>query len=70
MIELKLPISLKDAGVSKSDFEKNLDFILDQTPTDPAFYFGWYDLNREQMRDLFLCAYEGNLLNMNSDVWR
>ncbi len=70
MTELNLAVSLKDAGVSKSDFEKNLDFILDQTPTDPAFYFGWFDLTREQLRDVFLCAYEGKLLNMNAEIWR
>ncbi|MHB8090255.1 MAG: iron-containing alcohol dehydrogenase [Syntrophales bacterium] len=68
--DLKLPISLKEAGVSRIDFEKNLDFVLEQTPTDPAFYFGWYDLTRGQLKDLFLCAYEGNLLDMNSAVWR
>jgi hypothetical protein len=28
----------------------------DQTPTDPAFYFGWYDLTREQLGDIFLKA--------------
>jgi alcohol dehydrogenase class IV len=68
--DLKLPTSLKEAGVSSDDFEKNLDFVLEQTPTDPAFYFGWYDLTRGQLRDLFLCAYEGCLLDMNSAVWR
>jgi alcohol dehydrogenase class IV len=70
MSELKLPANLQDAGVSRTDFEKNLEFILDQTPTDPAFYFGWFDLTREQLRDLFLCAYEGRLLDMNSELWR
>ena len=70
MSALKLPVSLKDAGVSQSDFEKNLDSILDQTPTDPAFYFGWFDLTREQLRDVFLCAYEGKLLDMNAEIWR
>ena len=70
MSALKLPVSLKDAGVSHGDFEKNLDSILDQTPTDPAFYFGWFDLTREQLRDVFLCAYEGKLLDMNAEIWR
>jgi acetaldehyde dehydrogenase / alcohol dehydrogenase len=70
MTELNLPVSLKDAGVAKSDFEKNFDFILEQTPTDPAFYFGWYDLTREQLKNVFLCAYEGKLLDMNSGIWR
>jgi alcohol dehydrogenase class IV len=68
--DLKLPTSLREAGVSSVDFEKNLDFVLEQTPTDPAFYFGWYDLTCGQLRDLFLCAYEGCLLDMNSAVWR
>ncbi|HDS05801.1 MAG TPA: iron-containing alcohol dehydrogenase, partial [Deltaproteobacteria bacterium] len=57
MYELHLAVSLKEAGVSRADFEKNLDFILDQTPTDPAFYFGWFDLTRAQLMDVFTCAY-------------
>ena len=70
MSELHLAISLKEAGVSLADFEKNLDFILDQTPTDPAFYFGWFDLTREQLMDVFTCAYDGKLLNMDAEIWR
>ncbi|MHB8770947.1 MAG: iron-containing alcohol dehydrogenase [Syntrophales bacterium] len=70
MAELNLPVSLRDAGISQGDFAKNLDFILDQAPTDPAFYFGWFDLTREQLKDLFLCAYEGKLLDMHSELWR
>ena len=70
MKTVRAPIGLKDANVSMSDLEKNLDFILAQTPTDPAFYFGWFDLNREQLKDIFLSAYEGRLLDMQSDIWR
>lgn len=70
MKEIKAPISLKDANVSMTDLEKNLDFILEQTPTDPAFYFGWYDLTHDQLKDVFLSAHEGRLLDMNSDLWR
>jgi alcohol dehydrogenase class IV len=70
MSELHLAISLKEAGVSLADFEKNLDFILDQTPTDPAFYFGWFDLTRAQLMDVFTCAYDGKLLNMDAEIWR
>lgn len=69
MRELNLAVSLKDAGVSREDFERDLDFILDQTPTDPAFYFGWFDLTREQLNELYQCAYEGVLLDMNSEIW-
>jgi acetaldehyde dehydrogenase / alcohol dehydrogenase len=67
---LNLPIGLKDAGVSKENLEKSMDMILEQTPTDPAFYFGWYDLTKEQLKDIFLCAYEGKLLDMHSEIWR
>jgi len=70
MIQVSLPISLKEAGISKEAFEGTLEAILKQTPTDPAFYFGWYDLNREQLRDIFVMAYEGAWLDMKSEVWR
>ena len=67
---VNLPVGLKDAGIAKDDLEKHLEFILDQTPTDPAFYFGWFDLTREQFKDIFLNAYEGRLLDMQADIWR
>ena len=70
MVKVNLPISLKEAGILKDEFDKQLDHILDQTPTDPAFYFGWYDLTREQLKDIFLSAYDGQTLDMNSDLWR
>jgi len=70
MASLSLPAALKDAGVTLDTLEEHLDMILDQTPTDPAFYFGWYDLTRDQIKDIFLCAYEGRLLDMQSDIWR
>ncbi len=70
MTSLNLPIGLKDTGVAKNDLEKNMNMILEQTPTDPGFYFGWYDLNREQLKDIFLSAYEGKLLDMQSELWR
>jgi len=70
MKSLHLPISLKEINVSKDDLEKNMDMMLEQTPTDPGFYFGWYDLNHEQFRDIFFRAYEGELLDMKSETWR
>lgn len=70
MKAVNVPIGLKDADVPLADLEKNLDFILGQAPTDPAFYFAWYDLTREQLKDIFLAAHEGRLLDMNSDLWR
>ena len=70
MKSLNLPIGLKDTGVTMDGLEKNMDMILSQTPTDPAFYFGWYDLNEEQLKDIFLCAYDGKLLDMKSETWR
>lgn len=70
MKSINLPIGLKEIGVTKDDLEKNIDMIIEQTPTDPGFYFGWYDLNQEQLRDIFFSAYEGELLNMKSETWR
>ena len=70
MKDLNLPTGLRDAGVSKTDLDSRMDLILEQTPTDPAFYFGWFDLTEEQLKDIFLRAYEGELLDMDSDVWR
>jgi alcohol dehydrogenase class IV len=46
MKSINLPIGLKEIGVTKDDLEKNRDMIIEQTPTDPGFYFGWYDLNQ------------------------
>ena len=69
MTSLNLPTALKDTGVKKEELEKNLDFMISQTPTDPGFYFGWFDLNNEQFMDIFLNAYEGKLLDMNSEIW-
>jgi len=70
MKSINLPIGLKEIGVTKDDLEKNIDMIIEQTPTDPGFYFGWYDLNQEQLRDIFFSAYKGELLNMKSETWR
>jgi alcohol dehydrogenase class IV len=70
MASLHLPTALKDAGVTVEALEQHMDMILEQTPTDPAFYFGWYDLTREQLKDIFLNAFEGKLLDMQSDIWR
>ena len=70
MVQVNLPLSLQEAGILRDEFDKKLEHILDQTPTDPAFYFGWYDLTREQLKDVFLSAYTGQTLDMKSDTWR
>jgi alcohol dehydrogenase class IV len=70
MKSLNLPIALRDTGVELNALEQNMDKMLEQTPTDPGFYFGWYDLNRDQFKDIFLNAYKGKLLDMHSDIWR
>ncbi|MFH0789023.1 MAG: iron-containing alcohol dehydrogenase [Pseudomonadota bacterium] len=70
MVQVNLPLSLQEAGILRDEFDNHLDHILEQTPTDPAFYFGWYDLTREQLKDVFLSAYTGQTLDMKSDTWR
>ncbi len=69
MKSLNLPTGLKETGVKLEDLEKNMDMMLEQTPTDPGFYFGWYDLNKDQFKDIFFNAYEGKLLDMQSEIW-
>jgi hypothetical protein len=70
MTRLNLPIGLRQAGISEEAFKAKLEAILEQTPTDPAFYFGWYDLTRDQLKDIFMMAYEGQLLDLKSELWR
>ncbi len=70
MKALNLPISLKQTGVNKDELKTTWTRCSDQTPTDPAFYFGWYDLTKEQLNDIFAGAYEGELLDMQSNIWR
>lgn len=70
MTDLNMAIGLKDAGVLREDLDRHMDMILAQTPTDPAFYFGWYDLTKDQLKDIFVCAYDGTLLDMHSELWR
>ena len=70
MTSVNLPVALKEIGVKKEALEKNMDMMLDQTPTDPGFYFGWYDLNKDQFRDIFFSAYDGELLDLQSETWR
>jgi alcohol dehydrogenase class IV len=70
MSELNLPVSLRAANVPEDDFNRELAMIMDRACSDPAFYFGWYDMTPDQLKDLFLCAYEGKLIDMNSDIWR
>ncbi len=67
---LNLPVSLADAGITSQMLAEKMDFILDHTPTDPACYFGWYDLTREQFADIFEKAAGGKLLDLNSAPWR
>ena len=50
MKSLNLPTGLKETGVKMEELEKNMDMMLAQTPTDPGFYFGWYDLNKETIQ--------------------
>jgi len=70
MTAVGLPIGLKDAGVTRSALDGHMESILKQTPTDPAFYFGWYDLTRDQLADIFINAHEGRLLDLQSEIWR
>lgn len=70
MDELKVSKNLKDYGVSQADFNKNLETIIEHSINEPAFYYGWFTLTREQLKDIYVSAYKGKMLNMNSKIWR
>jgi len=70
MDELKIKKSIKDYGVSQADFDKNLETLIEHSINEPAFYYGWFTLTPEQLKDIYVNAYKGNMLNMNSKIWR
>jgi alcohol dehydrogenase class IV len=70
MTELNMHTSLKAAGVKKEELDKNLETVLQHASFEPAFYYGWFTMTRDQIRDILYKAYEGEPLDMNSELWR
>jgi acetaldehyde dehydrogenase/alcohol dehydrogenase len=53
------PLSLKESGVSRPDFEANLETLCDRMEMDSALATSRRFPYREQSLRLFECAYEG-----------
>ena len=57
--EVNFPMSLKETGVSKDDFEKDLDSLVNLCYQDASSVLTPRATSGEQFRKLYECAYEG-----------
>ncbi len=57
--ELDVPLDLKGLGISKEDFEKNLDKLVFYSFEDPSAFQSPRPVTMEQCEKLFRYAYEG-----------
>ena len=57
--ELDVPLNLKGLGISKEEFEKNIDKLVLYGFEDPSVFTNPRPLTMEQCEQLFRCAYEG-----------
>ena len=57
--EVEQPLSLKEAGISREDFEANLESLCDRMEMDSALATGRRFPYRDQSMQLFNYAYEG-----------
>lgn len=60
---MDIPCTLKDYGISKEDFEKNLEYISENAVKDPCTASNPREITKEQMEKLFTCAYNGEAVN-------
>jgi alcohol dehydrogenase class IV len=58
-IELDVPLKLKDLGISKGDFKKNMDKLVLYTLEDIVSFSSPRPMTADQCKDIFLYAYEG-----------
>jgi len=63
MVHLKIPLSLRDAGISQSLFEQNIDTLTEQTGRSTCTFVDPRVPDVEEIRKLFVCAYEGKPVN-------
>jgi alcohol dehydrogenase class IV len=59
MVHLKTPLSLRDAGISESAFEQNVDSLIEQTNRSTCTFVNPRVPDVEEVRKLFVCMYEG-----------
>jgi alcohol dehydrogenase class IV len=59
MAHLKVPLSLREAGISLSAFNQNIDTLIDQTTRSTCTFVNPRVPDVEEIRKLFICLYEG-----------
>jgi alcohol dehydrogenase class IV len=59
MVHLKTPLSLREAGISQSDFEQNIDSLVEKTSRATVTFVNPRVPDVEEIRKLFVCMYEG-----------
>jgi alcohol dehydrogenase class IV len=59
MIHLKTPLSLREAGISRSVFEQNIDSLVANTGRATVTFVNPRVPDVEEIRKLFVCMYEG-----------
>ncbi|MGM9974743.1 MAG: iron-containing alcohol dehydrogenase [Clostridiaceae bacterium] len=56
---MNIPASLKEYGISKEDFDKNVDYISENAVKDACTGSNPRPITTEEMKKLFQCVYEG-----------
>jgi alcohol dehydrogenase class IV len=59
MAHLKVPLSLRDAGISQDAFKQNLETLIEQTNRSTCTFVNPRVPDPEEVRKLFVCMYEG-----------
>jgi len=59
MVHLNIPLSLRDAGISQSVFEQNIDSLVDQTGRSTCTFVDPRVPDVEEIRKIFNCTYDG-----------
>jgi alcohol dehydrogenase class IV len=59
MAHLKTPLSLREAGISQSAFQRNLNSLIEQTNRSTCTFMNPRVPDVEEVRKLFVCMYEG-----------
>jgi alcohol dehydrogenase class IV len=60
-----IPLNLKDAGISLSDIEKNMDQLVNSAMSSAAANLSPAEFNQNRFIEAFLKAYHGDLLNID-----
>jgi len=63
MAHLKVPLSLREAGISQEAFKQDLETLIEQTNRSTCTFVNPRVPDPEEIRKLFVCMYEGKLVD-------